>query len=278
MIAEWWHEAITWLMLTSHQCDAGAHFTDDFSITIQIRWKFQLAVIQLLVIISQQKQNFAHATTGQLSGHVQNFLAITSFEFGWEQNEISLTFELWWKKYQWNGPLGYKPSAFSSQMLNNMQIWADIYSLAYKLWLSNYQYQLYDSWQQSYIHQFDGLAQDCGNSIANAMELPQSCAKPSILQFLFPLTSHFPFKRSFISILLRKFRLWWIVILTLPRNFRLRWLIFRILPRIFRLRWLIFRILLRSFRLRRLIFRILLSSFRLWWFISHIYSMLIQQI
>ena len=26
----------------------------------------------------------------------------------------------------------------------------------------------------------DGLAQDCGNSIANALELPQSCAKPSI--------------------------------------------------------------------------------------------------
>ena len=26
---------------------------------------------------------------------------------------------------------------------------------------------------------FDGLVQDCGNSIANALELPQSCAKPS---------------------------------------------------------------------------------------------------
>ena len=151
------------------------------------------------------------------------------------------------------------------------------YSVAYKSWLSNYQYQLYDSWQQSYIHQFNGLAQDCGNSIANAMELPQSCAKPSILQFLFPLTSHFPFKRSFISILLRKFRLWWIVILISSRNFRLLWLIFLILLRIFRLRWLIFWILL-SFRLRRLIFLILLGSFRLWWFISHIYSMLIQQI
>ena len=29
-------------------------------------------------------------------------------------------------------------------------------------------------------HYFDGLAQDCGNSIANAIELPQSCAKPMI--------------------------------------------------------------------------------------------------
>ena len=26
----------------------------------------------------------------------------------------------------------------------------------------------------------DGLVQDCGNSIANALELPQSCSKPSI--------------------------------------------------------------------------------------------------
>ena len=27
---------------------------------------------------------------------------------------------------------------------------------------------------------FDGLVQDCGNSIANALELLQSCTKPSI--------------------------------------------------------------------------------------------------
>ena len=27
----------------------------------------------------------------------------------------------------------------------------------------------------------DGLVQDCGNSIANALELLQSCTKPSIL-------------------------------------------------------------------------------------------------
>ena len=29
-------------------------------------------------------------------------------------------------------------------------------------------------------HYIDGLVQDCGNSIANAMELPQSCTKPLI--------------------------------------------------------------------------------------------------
>ena len=31
-----------------------------------------------------------------------------------------------------------------------------------------------------YANHIDGLVQDCGNSIANALELPQSCAKPSM--------------------------------------------------------------------------------------------------
>ena len=30
------------------------------------------------------------------------------------------------------------------------------------------------------IPNIDGLAQDFGNSVANALELPRSCAKPSI--------------------------------------------------------------------------------------------------
>ena len=33
-----------------------------------------------------------------------------------------------------------------------------------------------------HIH-FDGLVQDCSNSIANALELLQSCTKPSIYAF-----------------------------------------------------------------------------------------------
>ena len=74
---------------------SGTHFTNDFSITIQIRWKFHLALIQLLMIKS--RKNLAHATTAQLSCHVPNIVAITFLVFGWEQNEISITFELWWK-------------------------------------------------------------------------------------------------------------------------------------------------------------------------------------
>ena len=42
-------------------CCCGTHYINDFSIW----WKFHLAIIQLLVIMSQQ--NFAHATTAQLS-------------------------------------------------------------------------------------------------------------------------------------------------------------------------------------------------------------------
>ena len=33
------------------------------------------------------------------------------------------------------------------------------------------------------MHGIDGLVQDCSNSIANAMELLQSCTKPAVLSF-----------------------------------------------------------------------------------------------
>ena len=74
---------------------AGARFTNNFLPAIQIRWKFRLAVIPLLAIRLQQI--FAHATTAQLSGHVQNFVAITVLESRWKWNEISIKFESRWK-------------------------------------------------------------------------------------------------------------------------------------------------------------------------------------
>ena len=74
---------------------SGALFTNDFLPAIQIRWKLRLAVIPLLAIRSQQI--FAHATTAQLSCHVQNFVVITVLESRWEWNEISIEFELRWK-------------------------------------------------------------------------------------------------------------------------------------------------------------------------------------
>ena len=62
--------------------NAGARFTNTFLPAIWIRWKFLLAVIPLLGIWSQQV--FAHATTAQLSCHVQNFVATGFLELSWQ--------------------------------------------------------------------------------------------------------------------------------------------------------------------------------------------------
>ena len=52
----------------------GAHFTNNFSITIQMWWKFNFALIQILKKWSLQY--LAHDTTAGLSWHVTNFVAI----------------------------------------------------------------------------------------------------------------------------------------------------------------------------------------------------------
>ena len=75
--------------------ETGARFTNVFLPAIQVRWKLRLAITPLLAIRSQQI--FAHATTAQLSCHVQNFVAITVSESRWEWHEISIEFELRWK-------------------------------------------------------------------------------------------------------------------------------------------------------------------------------------
>ena len=51
--------------------DSGAHFTNNFSITIQMWWKFHFAPIQIL--IKWSLQYLAHGTTAGLSWHVPNF-------------------------------------------------------------------------------------------------------------------------------------------------------------------------------------------------------------
>ena len=57
--------------MTPERALTGPHFTNDFSIVIQIQWKIGFSVTSMLSIISLQ--NFAHATSAQLSWHVQNF-------------------------------------------------------------------------------------------------------------------------------------------------------------------------------------------------------------
>ena len=79
----------------------GAHFTNNFSITIQMWWKFHFALI--LALIKWSLQNVAHGTTAGLSWHVPNFVAIWSTVIELELNEFSIEFELWWKNRKWNG-------------------------------------------------------------------------------------------------------------------------------------------------------------------------------
>ena len=74
-----------------------------FFITIQIWWKIRIVVNWLLAI--RLLQNSAHATTAQLLWHVQNFVATTFSEFGWEPQEISIKFGLLWNNRQWNAPV-----------------------------------------------------------------------------------------------------------------------------------------------------------------------------
>ena len=52
----------------------GPRFTNGFSIAIQIRWKFRITLI--LILIQWSLQNFVHGTTAVLSWHVQKFVAI----------------------------------------------------------------------------------------------------------------------------------------------------------------------------------------------------------
>ena len=73
---------------------SGARFTNGSLPTIQIRLKLRLAITPLLAIRSQQ--SFAHATTAQLSCHVQNFVALTVLESRWGWNEFFIEFELRW--------------------------------------------------------------------------------------------------------------------------------------------------------------------------------------
>ena len=79
----------------------NGHFTNTFTITIQIQWKIHFAVILSMAIISPQI--LAHGTTAWPSCHVQKFVAISLLKCGWNQTEISIKFELGLKNCLWNG-------------------------------------------------------------------------------------------------------------------------------------------------------------------------------
>ena len=68
-------------MHTPSEIAAGARLTKTvFHSSLKFYWKFIISLIDFLVMISLQ--DFEHATTAGLSWHVQNFVAITPFEFG----------------------------------------------------------------------------------------------------------------------------------------------------------------------------------------------------
>ena len=70
---------------------AGAHFTNNFSITFQMWWKFHFALIQIL--IKWSLQYLAHATTAGLSWHVPNVVAIWSSVVEWNFHHIWIVME-----------------------------------------------------------------------------------------------------------------------------------------------------------------------------------------
>ena len=72
-------------------CDTGTYFTDDFSIKIQIRWKFQFVQI----LIKWWLQNFAHDTTTILSLHLQKMLRSDDQELNYIKTTLpsGLTYE-----------------------------------------------------------------------------------------------------------------------------------------------------------------------------------------
>ena len=78
--------------------DPANHLTNNFSIIIQIWWKFNFIVTPLLIMTLLQ--TFPYAMTALLSCHVQNFIATNSWKFGWEQHEILIELKVWWKNHR----------------------------------------------------------------------------------------------------------------------------------------------------------------------------------
>ena len=86
--------AVTTMTDVMSRLYARDHFTNDIYLKLSILWPIDIAVIQLPT--NRLLQIFAHATTAEC--HVQNFVVITWFKYGLEQNEISFRSELKWKK------------------------------------------------------------------------------------------------------------------------------------------------------------------------------------
>ena len=103
----WWRHNFTAIFTTGRVRKNNTQqgpFHEQFSIAIEIRRTICLSLKPLLDIISLQ--HFAHTTTTQCAVvSLQNFTVIDISQLGWEQNEISIEFELRWRDLSWNEPL-----------------------------------------------------------------------------------------------------------------------------------------------------------------------------
>ena len=87
-----------------------ARFNNDFSIAIQIRWKFHFTLTS--IVIQWSLQNFVHGMIAVLSWHVQKMVVI--WWPAMELWEFSIKFSLWAKKVSETDPW----SALATNMWN----------------------------------------------------------------------------------------------------------------------------------------------------------------
>ena len=83
------------LVLHEISCCTEAIYNNIFFVIIEIKLKSHFHVYPLLPMISLHI--LAHASKTHVSCDAHNLYWLLLSEFGWEQNEISLTFELWQK-------------------------------------------------------------------------------------------------------------------------------------------------------------------------------------
>ena len=74
----------------------------------------------------------------------------------------------------------YKISAFSIRVFSGMNMLPKVIYARFTIFL--FIHYMLSCFEEAciYILHFDALVQDCSNSIANALELLQSCTKPSL--------------------------------------------------------------------------------------------------
>ena len=119
---------------------SGVHFTNNFSITIQMWWKFHFALIPIL--IKWSLHYLAHGTTAGLSWHMPNFvviwLSVIESELKWNFHQIWIVMEK--SLVKWAPGLGLLYSVYLDTLWENTSpLWRE--SICYR-WIP----LIYDQW------------------------------------------------------------------------------------------------------------------------------------